>query len=480
MKAKKKSKDKTIIYVLLIVLFELFMYVIEPYVSNHITLFFILLTILSIIGYIFYCKKHKSFNYKTLTFLLIMIGVLLRTMYMFKTTIYERQHDVFDLSVNGHMKYIYDLVMTGRLPSTNDFQFYHPPLFHALAAIWVKINTMLGISIGRAFEGIQVLTAIFSSLSMIVTYKIIDRIKLQDKTKFVLNAFMASFPTFIIISGSINNDCLLMMLSFMTILYIMKWFENPDWKNTIILALITGLSVMTKLNGAIMAVPILYVFIKKLIECYKKDKKRIKPLIYKILVFAIISLPIGLWFQVREIVLFGSNSVPHTTDPSQDLSMYSIFERFFTISFDYLKNVFLGIFSKEYSVLSNIFKTSLFSEYVFYQSRALCAAMLTFNIVLVITSTFYIIKYIFNKKEHNNYLNILVITWGINIISYIIFNIKYPASTTMDFRYIIPTVLTGIILLCINIFNKKSIINIMIKLCLYLFIILCLIFPYTI
>ena len=164
--------------------------------------------------------------------------------------------------------------------------------------------TVLGIELERSIEGIQIITAIFSSLTIIVVYKIVEKIKIKDIYKVLIIAFMTFHPTFILLSGSINNDCLLTFLTFMIIIYLIKWNENNNIKNTIILAVVTGCTVMTKVSGAIMAIPIAMVFIDKFAFTIKREKQNTIKLIAKFLLFGLISLPLGLWHPIRNLILF--------------------------------------------------------------------------------------------------------------------------------------------------------------------------------
>ena len=147
-------------------------------------------------------------------------------------------------------------------------------------------------------------------------------------------AVMAFHPTFIILAGSINNDVLMILLSFYIILYLIKWNDDPNIKNTIILAIITGCAVMTKVSGAIMAVPIMYTFIKRIFEVYKVEKKNLLRLLGKFLLFGVISLPLGLWQPMRNLIMF-NQKIGWVLLPAEGLyvGQYSIFERFLSISF---------------------------------------------------------------------------------------------------------------------------------------------------
>jgi len=474
----EKKKSSFFLYTLLLIVFELFIYMVEPYIGSKANIFIIILISLISLIYIIYCKKNNCLNYKTITLLVLVIGVLIRNLYILKTSIYERQHDVETLDSNGHLRYIYDLYKTGKLPVTNDWQFYHPPFFHLIGAGWLKINSIIGLPLERSLEGLQILTVIFSSLIMMVSYLIIDKLKIKDKYKFILNAFMAFYPTFIILSGSINNDCLLTLLEFSIIYYLINWYYNTSWYNTVILATLTGLCVMTKLNGAIMAIPILYVFIKKFIELYKNDKNKIWKLITQIIIFGLISLPIGLWYQVREYILFDGNSVPYPDDLLYT-GNYSMFERFFSISFISIFKIFC-IIPGDYNIFAYIVKCSIFGEYLYGNLNFIHIFMVFVNFILIVASIIFMIKYMIKRKEHNFIINLLLFVWLANIISFYLFNYKYPYLCTMDFRYIIPTVFTGVVLIVHNLNLKYRIFYGFIESCLIIFIGLCFLFQFTI
>ena len=68
--------------------------------------------------------------------LILALGILMRIGYMLYTPAFVRGHDLGKCSLdgNGHVAYILHLLQ-GELPPNNSYQFYHPPLFHALSAV---------------------------------------------------------------------------------------------------------------------------------------------------------------------------------------------------------------------------------------------------------------------------------------------------------------------------------------------------------
>lgn len=451
------KRNNTIIAILITIAFFIFVYLLEPILANNIKLI-TGISILSITSVGIYMKFKNKLSIKNIIILVIIIGILIRAMYIMYTPITERQHDVYTINDNGHLGYIYQIYETGNLPESNSIQFYHPPLFHLVGAGWLKINSVLDMNLDRAIEGLQILTAIFSSLILIYTYKITDRLEINDKYKLLINLIIIFHPTFIIMSGSINNDILMILLTFIIIFYLIEWAKKSSLKNTIILAIVTGLAVMTKVSAAIMAVPILYVFIDKYFKELKQSKKILNwNFIKMMLVFGIISLPIGLWHPIRNLILFnqpiGGILIP---SPILDVSNYSIVSRFFSLSFKELIIETFSVIPGDYNILASIIKTSVLGEFTYKNIDTIALLIKIVNLLIVSIAVICSIRFIFKKEKKNRHiLNILIITWIINIISYYYFNISYPYLCTMNFRYLVPTIYTGVVAICITLENTK-------------------------
>ena len=103
-------------------------------------------------------------------------------------------------------------------------------------------------------------------------------------------------------------------------------------------------------------------------------------------------------------------------------------------------------------------------------------------ILAIVLCTFILIgKY--KRKDKNSFIiMILLITFFTNMISYYSFNIQYPYLCTMDFRYIVPTIFTGIVTICVVLdeFIKNDIIKELIEYMVILFCILSFVFFFII
>jgi hypothetical protein len=427
------KKYQYIIYVLII---EILLFIIEPFVINYIKDFVLFLIIGFSIFFFLLLKKKKINNKQLIVYLIIIVGFIIRYYYVVSTK-YGMGHDV--TGKEGHLHYIQTIFETGKLPNTNEWQFYHPPLWHYICAFVLKVNDLFNVDILRSYEGLQYVSLFVSFLIMVVQYKIIDKLKVNDNNKFIMLIFFVFYSHYIYLAGSINNDILLVLFEYLIIYFLIEWNELDNYENTILLALVTGCAVMTKLNGAIMAIPILFIFIRKFLYYIKNNKEKIKTFIIKMLVFGLISLPIGLWYQARNYVKF-DQQLGFVPKPGSTLYVgdKSIVDRFIKINMTELFEIECKP-SRDYSLPTYLFKSSIFGEYMSKHITTVHLGLLLLNIVLIVISIIAVIKYfITKKKDIIDWL--LLIIWIASIGSFIYFNIKYPYGCTMDFRYILLTV----------------------------------------
>ena len=274
---KDKQNYNTKILIICSILFEIIVYILTSYINGEQRIILPIIFLYYLIALLFINKNKKN----NILYIIFGIAIIIRTIYILDTNIYTRQHDIGRLTSNGHLAYIYTLFQTHHLPLTNKWQFYHPPLWHIIGALWLYINSFLHINLYQSLEGLQILTLLFSSYIVLIVDKINIKLKLNNKSRYLIDTIFAVHPTMIYLSGSINNDCLLLLLESLIILLLINFYENQTWKNTIYLAIITGLCVMTKINGAVMAIPILYVFIERFVYILKNKKKALKSYILR-------------------------------------------------------------------------------------------------------------------------------------------------------------------------------------------------------
>lgn len=202
--------------------------------------------------------------------IIFLIALVFRIIYIQVTPYNVRQHDLEFQNKGGGLDYIRVINETGRLPNSNKGQYYHPPLYYMSAALWMKIISIFTRNSIIMYESLQWQTLIYSMILVYVLYRILVKLKFIDRYIYLILLAIALNPTLIILSGTINNDILSVLLIFGTLLRLIKWYEKSDAKNTALLAIITGMSVMTKTSRSYVCYTYIICCNKKICRRYKK------------------------------------------------------------------------------------------------------------------------------------------------------------------------------------------------------------------
>ena len=140
---------------------------------------------------------------------------------------------------------------------------------------------------------------------------------------------------------------------------------------------------MAKVSAALMAIVIAVLFILRVFpnrNCWKKYLLHFG-------IFAIIALPIGLWFPIKNWILY---QIPPTYVQSIDpdtpinLSSFSIDERFFTISSRETVsnvNVIMDGEHRDYNLFFTTLKSFVLDEHIDYSENSLLRFYLTYFIL---------------------------------------------------------------------------------------------------
>lgn len=442
-------------------------------------LFFIFINFLASV-FIFYCLQNTFninhlFTCVTLAFSILNIIILLifkvykpihGILFLFLTVFavyfeyisytpyWLRQHDsrqFWDYQYGGHFGYMGYIFQNNHLLTVNPTEywcFFNPPLFYIISVIFLKLQNGLGIDMETCFENLQFFGLIYALLFDFYVYRILKKIGIKKSLAIVLSFVLLS-PAIIIMSGSINNDMLSITLSTMALFYGIKWFETDKLFDLIKIALCISLAMMTKISAALIAIVIAVLFIVRFII----NRKDYKKYLIHFGIFALIALPIGLWFPIKNWIQY---QIPPTYVQSIDpdtpinISKYSTFDRFFKVSSpESLKNV--NVIMEEKDIDYNLFFTTLKSfvidETIEYKKNqlldffvhALFYISIVISIMTVVNLIYVLIRF---KKIKNNWLLLFFFLSILEIASYLKFCFDFPFPFTMNFRYIVPTLIS--------------------------------------
>lgn len=472
----KKAISFVLLFFLILLSYELF-YELGRTPTDNIQTIRTLMIIAPIIcfGVGCYLKGKGKLNVINLVTLIMIAGFSLRIGYAFYTGVNCRQHDVemgdfnnLNLNGQGHFSYIYTIFSTGKLPSEIKWQFYHPPLWHATIALFMKVMQIFhpAYDVGELFKESIVVASYVSCITLYgfkeLLFTILNKNK-QDLTFankkniviIVAFALLAFHSQFFVMAGWMNNEGMAFMFMIFALLYGIKFHQDRKWSDIILCALMLGLGATSKISIALICIPLGIIFIYDFIDEIKK--KNTKSIILKALTFVGICLPIASWFVIRNMIKFHEPAIgvpgidPHAS--SLGVIDYSLWQRFG------IPNIFKGINESVYCILRpnengyldyNVwmytFKCSVFGEYSYWQGDMFAGLLLFFNIIISLFSVFCLFFVTIRErkdKESNFYNLIMVVIFVISIISYIIFQILYPVTCTQDFRYMTLILLPG-------------------------------------
>lgn len=414
------------------------------------------------------------------TYIVLATGAMLRLFYVLFSTIYERQYDIgmIDLDAGqpitgGHLGYIQYIYHNG-LPDfdpTTVYQFHHPPLHHWISATWMKICSLFISNTDVIEEAIQVVPFVCSLLTLWMLYKVVRQFELGEKAVCLIMAIFAFHPSLVLLSGSVNNDCMALLFTILIVYWTIEWSRSYAWSSIIKLALCIGFGMLVKQNVAEMAFPVGAVFLYVLIQKCREKSECIR-LVKQFVVFGVISIPIGMSFYVRNLLKFNM-SMFWVYELEQDSWQYTgnipVINRFlWPIPSEMVDNLIHFRLGCGYNVWMQIIRTSVLGEWdmanvgkpvkilaVFLMLIgallafvALCAFIKVFVVDGIKKAVAFLQKRPLPDKAANKEAQIDVpsyllfgMGYAVNMFCYLVFAYNYPQECSMNFRYIEITLL---------------------------------------
>lgn len=384
-------------------------------------------------------------------------GFLLRLFYVLFSTIYDRQYDIgmIDLDAGhpvtgGHLAYIQYLYENWRLPDfdpTSVYQFNHPPLHHYISALWLKLASFFLRDTAVLEESLQAVPFLCSLLILLVLLKILRLLSLQERTRRFLMLLFSFHPTLVLLSGSVNNDCMSLLFTLLCVYTAIVWGRAPGYRRILYLALSIALGMLTKQNVAEMALPIGLVFLYVLIAAWKKEGFP-KKLLGQFALFGAVSIPLGMCFYVRNMLQFHMPLVwiyELPKDSWQYTGNVPLVNRLlWPIPQEMADNLLHFRIGCGYNVWMQIIRTSVLGEWdmagVGYGVKALAVLLMFTGAALGGASliAFFRVFCLPSKKYAVDTVCRIVFVAGyfVNLVGYLLFVYRYPQECSMHFRYI--------------------------------------------
>ena len=408
-------------------------------------------------------KKLKAADLVTAA---LAAGFVMRAVMVLFTPLNFYQHDVSNFSgrqAGFHDSYILYIYENFTIPDgdVRDLgQFYHPPLHYILSALFLRLHNVLPFKFANDINGLKFLPMLWTSFIVLFTKKILERLNIGGKALVFSMLLISLNPHLIYLAIQVNNDALALMLMFAAVFFALEWYKEPELKKIVYVALCIGCAMMTKLSMGLVAFPVAWLFLIRLIRAVKaqnenKNKTALTGLIKQFAIFAVIVFPLGLWFSLRNLISYG---VPVTyvyeidSSANMDVWMYSPLQRLLIPSADLLKTPFIleGGNINDFNIVLALIKTGLFDERSFDSSylTAVAKILAVITFVLLIAVLFAAVRGAFKRfkdsgrKIPENAEGIaLWILAAVLLISEFVFCFKYPVTCTAAFRYISPVLI---------------------------------------
>ena len=334
---------------------------------------------------------------------------------------------------------------------------------------------------------------------MVLSYLIIKELFKERKSQLIAITFFTFSPIMIRFTASSNNDALLFFFITSTILFLIKFIKKQNYKNIIFIAVSIGLAMASKLSGALIAVPTAVVFVIFFIKFIKeKQFKNIllfvvfaaicfplalfwpiynyinygQPLTY---VFSNLNQALAVpptsyvdrfiifdfnqYFNSLYMQLWANGNVPQITNLYAAMLKSKIFGEFSYVGIAsgfgvvlYAVNILLmalltlgGVYfliklvrNRNFNLIIAIsFPIVSYISFVFIYSKA--TPLIVLGIGLIAIYIFFIIKYLKNFKNifiSTKYELLFSLIFLVFMVSYFTFQIQYPYTCTLDYRYV--------------------------------------------
>lgn len=345
---------------------------------------------------------------------------------------------------DGHFGYIEYLYKMKKLPDFDPrdrWCFYNPPFFHIVTAVFLGITRQMGVAAPLCYEGMQIVTLFASSLTIWLLYKIMEQLVKKETAVMLFTAMIAFHPFFMIYSAELTNDILSTCLMLLAFYYTLRWHEEHTMSSILVIALAVGLAMFTKLNAAMIAFGIAFIFLWDFWE----NRAQYRKYIAQFAAFLAVCAPIGLFWPIRNLLRFGMPILYIQTLP-ENCPYYidgaSILERAGVSSNGQLAYPFPTLDpAVEKNIWTQLFRTALFDEWsladrgTMAETWGLLLFWVTILLALVLNAA--LIWSLVKKGTVRREIKIfIVITYLTMLVSYIKFCFDEPFISTMNFRYI--------------------------------------------
>ena len=275
--------------------------------------------------------------------------------------------------------------------------------------------------------------------------------KLSLEARLTAVCFAGFLPYSVMLGAALNNDPLAILLMIMCIYYTFKWYENPDLKGILIMALCIGGAMMTKISAGLIAPAMAIMMLHRA----WRDRKQWTVYLRQFVCFGLIAFPMGLWHSIYNFIKYRM-PIGYIADLSEDseqfIGMYDKWSRFFDFSnaldFLYVRFDYINDFA-DYNIPVVLIKFATFGESRYYQATGLTNILGTgifwANAMLFVLMAAAFVIWCFFRDGRMMQKIFMLTAAAVPLYFYVKACIRYTHVCTMNIRYIMCAVYVGCI-----------------------------------
>lgn len=241
---------------------------------------------------------------------------------------YGWHHDSGVLGTGNHWSIIFEIFESGKIPASVRYnQYYQPKAYHAIMAAFMHFNDLFvslseeslgsielsGVTYDFSLNDYQlmemnrILMAYVGILALLGIFLVYEKLLKKGAILAIACSLNLMIPQMWYIHFFLNNDGFAFCLTAFALYFALLYRERRSYFNIIMTAIFIGLSMMVKINSALVALPIALIFLLSLIDIWKKNPKKSKErkgFLIQIAVFAVIVFPLGLWVPIHNYAAY--------------------------------------------------------------------------------------------------------------------------------------------------------------------------------
>ena len=331
----------------------------------------------------------------------------------------------------GHLYYTMYIFQSHSVPTDSNGQTYHPPIHYIFSALFLGIINIFPLNPMQKIESLQYVGLIYYVISIPIILLILKKIDFSKESILLTMLIYSFFPKFLQMTILITNDYLSFVFMMCTLLYLIKWNDEANFKNAFIFSIFSLLGILTKYNAVIMLLPWLILFLYKLKKSLDSDTSYSLKLIFQAVLIVGISF-MSFIHILRDIYFEGNYMVPV---PKEEL---------YIGSYGFIKNWSIPFFDmlllNNPAKFINIWYGALYDTLIIFEIKNFLISILFFVLLVFMFYGFI--------KERNKKSLIIVLTGFVYFISFIFYNAKLTYVCTYNTRYILISLFISIIFIC--------------------------------